>query len=136
MVRKLVINVRHNKGFTIIEVLVAVAIFSISIVIALVSMSAAYKHETENLTKLKATQLAFACGEYLQGLNYNSINNNSCDSILQSIKFRNSSINYSFNISQQEIYPNRVKIITITILWNIYGKQKQYKIKVIKRKNV
>lgn len=126
-----------ENGFTLIEVLIAISILSISLIIMLVSLSKVYKYETESLVRLKAQQLAFACSEYIQGLGYNSINNNSCNSLLNNFTFRKTNVNFSFNIvNRQEIYPGKLKIVDVNVYWTIYGKKRKIQITVLKGNNV
>ena len=125
-----------EKGFTLIEVLVAVVILSFISIASFSFMTNAYENETKSIARIKALQLAFSCSEYLQSLDFDAISENSCDFLEADNTFRNFNISFNINILQKDVIPNEVKLVDVIVKWSLYGKNNEYVLKMLVNNDV
>ena len=119
-----------NKGFTIVEVLVALFLFSFLMLGLLGGFLKTYQYQAKNEFRNEAIKLAEQELEKYRNLDYSAITpvSNDCTSSTEKIQrqIRNAYIEYTIAREITEEIPNSVKKIVITVCWNYKGKSYNY----------
>ena len=124
-------NKINNKGVTLIELLVALAIFSIATVFLAYTITATIRHNFTNSLRDMATTVMNNTINNLKSTDYNEIrdkNQNECDEIIYNFGSENDNITYcvwwdveEVNMSNAEnstlTFSNKFKRIEVTVEW-------------------
>ncbi|MBZ4672604.1 MAG: hypothetical protein JG762_834 [Deferribacteraceae bacterium] len=135
--------VKSNKGFGIIEVLVAMFIFAVVLLGLLSAIVVVKDNNTRTLLRNKATELMNNEYEKQKSVGYEKIDQNcvdkdpcnpDSDSCSETIKIRNTDIIIGWSTAINEIKSNKLTEITTTTCWKYKGKSYQNSMTFLIRK--
>jgi prepilin-type N-terminal cleavage/methylation domain-containing protein len=124
-------NKINNKGVTLIELLVSLAIFSIATVFLAYTITATIRHNFRNSLRDTATTVMNNTINNLKSIDYDNItnkNHDECDKIIYNFGDENDNITYCVWWDVQEVnmsgsenntltFSNKLKRITIRVEW-------------------
>lgn len=124
---------KHNKGFTLVETLVAMFLLAILLIGLLAGLITAYDISTKNALRDEAVKIAQEYSEKYRSMKYENINIGSQNyTIMRPI--RNSTVSYAVNINTTSAIGGNMKKINITVSWNYKGKTYSYTTETLIRK--
>jgi len=123
-------HVKSSNGFTILEVLVALFLFSFILLGTLGIFLKTYDYSLKNELRNQAVKIAQEELEKYRNMDFNSILSESttCSSSMDKVERQVRNENFVFIVARNitEEVPDSVKKIEITICWNVKGKEYNY----------
>ncbi len=122
---------KGNKGFTIIEALVALAITAILLLGLLSALIMTYEYSVRNILRDEAVKIANEYAEKYRNVDFSSIPSNRTETITR--KFKNKTISYTLSVTSSDVVPNKVKRVVISVNWSYKGKSYTHSIETFVR---
>jgi len=124
---------RKNKGFTIIEVLVALVILAILLIGLLSALMTATDLKIRNMLRNKAVKIAQECSEVYKVVKDEGIAKNTGACKGSEVVIGNRKVIFTVNSNYKEVWSssntsNSTKKLEITVSWNYKGKEYTYRL--------
>lgn len=126
---------KNNKGFSLVEALVAIFLVAIILLGLLSALVVVYQHSTENLIRDEAVKIANEYAEKYRNMELNSIPTNTSQPIQEQRNIRNAQITYNINVTSSFVpnTNNKIKRVQITVSWTYKGKNYSHTIETLVR---
>ncbi len=120
---------KKNKGFTLVEALVALVILAILLLGLLSALIITYEHSTRNIIRDEAVKIANEYAETYRNMGIGNIPAN--QSITVNRKIRNSVVAFTVKIVSSDIVAGKIKQVKITVSWTYKGKTYSHTIETL-----
>lgn len=120
---------KDNKGFTIIEALVAIVILTVLLLGLLSAFLTTYEYSTRNLIRDEAVKIANEYAEKYRNMDVTTIPTSLTETVNR--KIRNGNVQYTVEVASTDLITGKIKQITIKVSWTYKGKTYTHQIKSI-----
>ncbi len=120
---------KKNKGFTLVEALVALVILAILLLGLLSALIITYEHSTRNIIRDEAVKIANEYAETYRNMGIGNIPAN--QSITVNRKIRNSVVAFTIKVVSSDIVAGKIKQVKITVSWTYKGKTYSHTIETL-----
>ena len=120
---------KGNKGFTLVEALVALVILAILLLGLLSALIITYEHSTRNIIRDEAVKIANEYAETYRNMGIGNIPAN--QSITVNRKIRNSVVAFTIKVVSSDIVAGKIKQVKITVSWTYKGKTYSHTIETL-----
>ena len=120
---------KKNKGFTLVEALVALVILAVLLLGLLSALIITYEHSTRNIMRDEAVKIANEYAETYRNMGIGNIPAN--QNITVNRKIRNSVVAFTVKIVSLDIVAGKIKQVKITVSWTYKGKTYSHTIETL-----